>query len=170
MNPEKKISGNMKLVVIAAIVVAVCLLFSYLTLDSGSDDGGIRTQEMPGDEVTFGLWTSEDDMSTYRYVLVNQGEQKSEYALWVNESYNGVFTASNGMLVRMVTCDLEGLTFVGKDTVQMVTDEIECDVYTDGDATYWVESNGLLLKEKYSDGTGTLLFSTSLVDDEPPMA
>ncbi|MGN0098993.1 MAG: hypothetical protein ACI38Y_06690 [Candidatus Methanomethylophilaceae archaeon] len=169
MTPEKKISGNMKLAVVATIVVAVCLLFSYLTLDSGSDDGGIRTQEMPGDYISFGLWTSEEDMRNYRYVLVSQGEQKSEYALWVDGTYNGSFTASNGMLVRMATCDLEGLTFVGKDTVQMITDEIECDVYTDGDVTYWVEPNGLLLKEKYSDGTGTLLFSTSLVDDEPPM-
>ncbi len=168
MNLDKKISGNMKLAAVATIVIAVCLLFSYLTLDSGSDDGGVRTQEMLGDYVEVGIWTSEGHQNDYRLVLVNQGEQDSEYVLWVDGLYEGIYTAPNGLIVTCVLFDVEGLTFVEKETIQMIPEEVECDVYTDGDKTYWVDPNGLLLKETYSDGFGTMLLSTSLVDDEPP--
>ena len=168
MNLDKKISGNMKLAAVATIVIAVCLLFSYLTMDSDSDDRGIRTQEIPGDYVTFGLWTSEGHQNDYRCVLVSQGEQDSEYALWVDNIYKGIFTEKNGVIITSAFRDVGNLTFVEKDTVPMIPDEIECDVYTDGETTYWIASNGLLLKEMYSDGSGTMLLSTSLVDDEPP--
>ena len=125
----------MKLAAVATIVIAVCLLFSYLTLDSGSDDGGVRTQEMLGDYVEVGIWTSEGHQNDYRLVLVNQGEQDSEYVLWVDGLYEGIYTAPNGLIVTCVLCDVEGLTFVDQETIQMIPEDVACDVYTEGDKT-----------------------------------
>ena len=163
-------AGNASIMAAAAVVVALCLLFSWVYLDDGDGNAEFRTEQV-GDYV---VWenhlvradgTTEDDISVQTLVAVvgDTRLQCVEYEDGTSDYY-------------WDTVGFEGsMEHIGTETVAIDgLGEYECDVlrgeYEGIPETIWITADGTCLKTVFEqDGVSytSVMVSTSLTGDVP---
>ena len=159
MRTDKVLTKNRKLAIVAAVAVAICLLFAYLTLDSEETE---RRAEAVGDHVHTGVWSEDGVYYDIDYILASVDGEESVYIKNVYGVGTSTVTTVNGFLEDLCYFDPEGLEPVGEEFVVTIAGDHICDVYETEFGTFYVD-DGIIIKSVTPVGT-SVLFSTSLTD------
>ena len=163
-------AGNASIMAAAAVVVAVCLLFSWVYLDDGDGNAEFRTEQV-GDYV---VWenhlvradgTTEDDITVQTLVAV-VGDTRL-HCVEYEDGTSDYYWDTVGFE--------ESMEHIGTETVAIDGLGVyECDVlrgeYEGIPETMWVTADGTCLKTVYEqDGVSytSVMVSTSLTGDVP---
>ena len=159
------VTRNQSIALVATVVIVLCLLFTYLTADDGSDDG-FRYEEVPGDYLVVTTWDPDGDCSTHRMALISDHGEKSMYMVRTFGDIHRMIELDHGSIANILYHIPEDAVVEGNETVITPMGVSECDVYRDSEGNrYLVESHGMiLLKEQY--GYTTKVDITSLVGSE----
>ncbi|MGN0098721.1 MAG: hypothetical protein ACI38Y_05300 [Candidatus Methanomethylophilaceae archaeon] len=163
MITDKVLTKNRMVAVVTVIAVAACLLFAYLTLDTG---GSERRAEAVGDHVHMGVW-NDDIYYDIDYILASVDGEESVYIRNVYGGEPSTITTVNGFLEDLCYFDPEDLEPVGEDLVVTIAGDHICDVYKTEFGTFYVD-DGIIIKSVTPVGT-SVLYTTSLTDPEPPV-
>ena len=106
MRTDKVLTKNRKLAIVAAVAVAICLLFAYLTLDSEETE---RRAEAVGDHVHTGVWSEDGVYHDIEYILASVDGEESVYIKNVYGVGTSTITTVNGFLEDLCYFDPEGL-------------------------------------------------------------
>lgn len=164
MRTDKVLTKNRKLAIVAAVAVAICLLFAYLTLDSEETE---RRAEAVGDHVHTGVWSEDGVYHDIDYILASVDGEESVYIKNVYGVGTSTVTTVNGFLEDLCYFDPEGLEPVGEEFVVTIAGDHICDVYETEFGKFYVD-DGIIIKSVTPVGT-SVLYSTSLTDPEPPV-
>ena len=140
-----KITRNQSVAAVATVIVAVCLLFSYLASDYGSDDG-FRYEEAPGDYIALTIWNEDGDCSTHRVALISDEGDQSLYMIRTFGDIHRMLELDHGFITYVLYTVPDDAVPEGRETVFTSMGEFECDVLRDSNGDrYWVESHGMVL-------------------------
>lgn len=147
---KMKVTRNQTIALVATVIVAVCLLFAYLTAEDGSDDG-FRYEESPGDYIIVTTWDGDGNCSTHRMALISDHGDESLYMVRTFGDIHRMIEMDHGSLEYMLYHVPEDAVPEGKETVKTPMGKFDCDILLDSEGNrYWVESHGMvLLKEEY---------------------
>lgn len=167
MNLRKGISDNMKLAIVATMVVAICLLASYVMSDDDRDGPEQRTVAELGDYVEFGLWKNGNGYDHVTIKLISIGDEDSTYLLTVEGKEIEHLTVDKEFLENMTYFDgAEGYTKTGEVYITTVNGDILCDLYEDDDSKLYVH-DGLMVK-MVLPSTTIVMYHSSLTEPEAP--
>lgn len=147
---KMKVTRNQTIALVATVIVAVCLLFAYLTADDDSDDG-FRYEEFPGDYIIVTTWDGDGNCSTHRMALISDHGDESLYMVRTFGDIHRMVGLDHGSLEYMLYHVPEDAVPEGKETLKTPMGKFDCDILGDSEGNrYWVESHGMvLLKEEY---------------------
>lgn len=177
-------AGNVKLLAASAVIVALVLVFSYITLgeDDSSDDstGGLRTDLALGDSLSAHVTFTAADGTVSAYDATQTIIGVLDEGYLVSVAVSGTATTTSVMTAGQFlgAVDVRDEVLVGTETIDTPFGERVCDVYTGtvdgyGDVKVWMNGGIAYISEVHLDSgisraefTGTTLFGDAPVYHE----
>ena len=160
---------NLKLMAVSAVVIVICLLFSWAYMDGGQVEQ-MRHAEV-GDYMVLDCVDSSED-GEVEYILtatvVGEDEAWNQTVQWVYDDGGLYYTKSEGNFFTDVMGEI-----VGTETVDSpYFGEIECNIYLQSDGSLvWnpIGSNAFVMDSYEENGVTTtrMLVDTSMCGDVP---
>ena len=172
MELKSLFSGNKGIALATTVIIAVCLLFSYIYLQDGEDGITVREDVVIGDSITW-VQTNED---TGTVVLKKTLESILDdgygvFSVYADGMISKTYVGSPDSLRGDITADPGMTESIGKDIVTLDGVQYECDIYLndDGDKCY-VSENGMILRQDFAgSGDSVYLKSSTLFKDSPDL-
>ena len=173
MELKSLFEGNRGIAVAATVVIAICLLFSYVYLQDGDDGITVREDVVLGDSIT---WVQTDEDGSFTVILKTVLDN-------VLDDGNGLFvTYADGKLCDTYVEPVDSLRgymmadpdmteSIGKGIVTLDGVDYECDIYLNdnGDECY-VSEHGIMLRQDFAGSNSSAYFkSSTLLQDSPDL-
>ena len=157
----------------ATVVIAICLLFSYVYIQDGDDGITVREDVVPGDSITW-VQTDDDNSETVVFETVLEAvldDGNGVFVTYADGSFYDTYVEPLDSLRGEMMADPSMTESIGKGTVSLDGVDYECDIYLndDGDECY-ISEHGIVLRQDFAGSNFSAYFkSSTLLQDSPDL-